>query len=151
MARSRRRPAEAAEEPVDPAELLPHGPSFRFVSEVVTCASGSAEARWSVSGDEPFLSGHFPGNPMVPGVLIGEALAQTAGIALHTAEGVDLPDPPVGRLAQLDLKFTATARPPVQIHLSAMYAGSFGSLHQFQVSAHADERALASGRLVLAV
>ena len=136
---------------MNPADLLPHGPSFRFVSEVVTCASGTAEARWSVSGDEHFLSGHFPGNPMVPGVLIGEALAQTAGIALHTAEGVNLPNTPVGRLAQLDLKFTATAHPPVQIHLTATYAGSFGSLHLFQVSARAAERALASGRLVLAV
>jgi 3-hydroxyacyl-[acyl-carrier-protein] dehydratase len=64
-------------------ELLPHRPPFRFVDDVTACEPGvSIRARYRVTGEEPFLAGHFPGNPVFPGVLQLEALAQAGAIAV---------------------------------------------------------------------
>jgi 3-hydroxyacyl-[acyl-carrier-protein] dehydratase len=62
---------------------LPHRPPFRFVDVVDACEPAvRVEARYQVTGDEAFLAGHFPGNPIMPGVLQLEALAQAGAIAL---------------------------------------------------------------------
>jgi 3-hydroxyacyl-[acyl-carrier-protein] dehydratase len=67
----------------DPVGLLPHRPPFRFVDAVDEVEPGArVRARWRVTGAEEFLAGHFPGNPIVPGVIQLEALAQAGAIAI---------------------------------------------------------------------
>ena len=66
-----------------PADLLPHRPPFLFVDEVLTLDPGvSASGLWRLGHDEWFWSGHFPGRPTLPGVLMCEAIAQIGAIAV---------------------------------------------------------------------
>jgi 3-hydroxyacyl-[acyl-carrier-protein] dehydratase len=60
--------------------MLPHRYPFLMVDRVVEIAGGRARTLKNVSHNEPFFVGHFPGNPVMPGVLIIEALAQSAAI-----------------------------------------------------------------------
>ena len=72
---------------MDPVSLLPHRPPFRFVDVVDEVVAGrSVVARYRVTGEEAFLSGHFPGNPVFPGVLQLEALAQAGAIGVLSDE-----------------------------------------------------------------
>jgi 3-hydroxyacyl-[acyl-carrier-protein] dehydratase len=71
----------------DPVDLLPHRPPFRFVDAVDELVPGRrVRARYRVTGDEAFLAGHFPGNPILPGVIQLEALAQAGAVALLSDE-----------------------------------------------------------------
>jgi 3-hydroxyacyl-[acyl-carrier-protein] dehydratase len=66
-----------------PVEVLPHRAPFLFVDEIVRLDAGvSAAGRWHLTGDEWFFSGHFPGRPTLPGVLMCEAIAQVGAYAV---------------------------------------------------------------------
>ena len=68
-----------------PAEILPHRPPFLFVDEITAIEPGlSGSGLWHLTGDEWFFSGHFPGRPTLPGVLMCEAIAQMGAIAVLT-------------------------------------------------------------------
>jgi len=61
--------------------LLPHRPPFLLVDRVVEYEPGARLVAWkSVTMNEPFFTGHFPGHPVMPGVLILEALAQASAL-----------------------------------------------------------------------
>jgi len=65
--------------------LLPHRPPMLLVDEVVSIHDGDEPeiiASKTLKGDEFFFQGHFPGEPVMPGVMIVEALLQTAGILM---------------------------------------------------------------------
>ena len=66
-----------------PSSLLPHRAPFLFVDAITELTPGiSASAIWTLTGNETFFEGHFPGRPTLPGVLMCEAIAQTGALAI---------------------------------------------------------------------
>ena len=132
----------------DPLTLLPHGEPFRFVSRLERLQEGvDASGVWSVSGQEAFFAGHFPKRPLVPGVLLAEALAQLSGlIGPHTDGEVAWTE---GKLAHVDIRFERAVSPPAEIVLYSRLAGAIGPLQLFEVSASLGSQTLARGTLSL--
>ena len=65
-------------------EIIPHRYPFLLVDRIVECTSETIVGIKNVSANEPFFQGHFPNDPIMPGVLILEAMAQTGGILVFT-------------------------------------------------------------------
>jgi acyl carrier protein len=130
--------------PVDYLSRLPHGAAFRFITAVDQIKAGeSGQAIWSLLGDEPFFAGHFPGHPIVPGVLIAEALAQLCGLVGPDNGSTG------GKLAHVDLRFEQPVTPPAQIQLKSRVLRVMGDLQQFEVAASVNGKQIASGNLTL--
>ena len=61
---------------------IPHRPPFLFIDKIIDIAETGATASLSVRSDLPFFEGHYPGNPIMPGVLLCESVFQTGAIFL---------------------------------------------------------------------
>ena len=61
---------------------IPHRPPFLFVDEIVEITETGTTARLNIRDDFPFFAGHYPGNPIMPGVLLCESVFQTGAIFL---------------------------------------------------------------------
>ena len=129
--------------------LLPHGAEFRFVDRLIELNPGqSATGEYTVRGDEPFLRGHFPGEPIFPGVLLVEATAQLAGVVAQS-------DPNVSPLKNLKLtalrnvKMLGTAKPGEVIQIGAKIIGRLGTLVQAQATARVAGEIVLTAELTL--
>ncbi len=128
---------------------LPHGPEFRFVDALESLDPGkSATARYHVRGDEGFLTGHFPGNPLMPGVILIEAIAQLGGVVAQS-------DPSIRPLENLLLtgvrgaKILGAAKPGETLTLRAKVEGRLGGMIQVSGEVSVGERLLATAKVML--
>jgi 3-hydroxyacyl-[acyl-carrier-protein] dehydratase len=130
-------------------EFLPHGPEFRFLDKITHLAPGKeGAAEYRVRGDEPFLRGHFPGDPIFPGVLLVEAAAQLAGVVAQSDPSI--PPLPGLKLAALrGVKISGAARPGDVIQLEARVIARLGNLIQAEARAHVGQKVILLAEVTL--
>lgn len=88
-------------------EILPHRYPFLLVDRISDIEEGKKIiGSKNVSINEPFFQGHFPGHPIMPGVLIIEAMAQVGIVLAHKSAGTSDPDHPAGQKGQRLVYFT---------------------------------------------
>ncbi|MBI5562103.1 MAG: 3-hydroxyacyl-ACP dehydratase FabZ [Deltaproteobacteria bacterium] len=130
----------------NPLDALPHGYPFRFIDRVLSIGGGKGAAIKNVTANEAFLQGHFKGNPIMPGAVIIEALAQLAGLVMN--EGGEAQG---AYLAQVrDMRFRRPVTPGDRVELFAELDGGFPQMSIFRVSASVDGVAVAEGEVVMA-
>jgi 3-hydroxyacyl-[acyl-carrier-protein] dehydratase len=103
----------------DIAKMLPHRYPFLLVDRVTDFEAGKRlTALKNVTVNEPYFQGHFPGYPVMPGVLIIEALAQASGVLVHLSSNYSPDDHPLYFLVKVDkAKFTKIVSPGDQLVL----------------------------------
>jgi 3-hydroxyacyl-[acyl-carrier-protein] dehydratase len=114
---------------------LPHGPEFRFLDRLLSLEPGrQGTGEYRLRGDEGFLRGHFPGEPMMPGVLLVEAAAQLAGVVAQSDPAIP-PLPGLKLAAIRGAKLNGTARPGDVVQLKAFITARLGNVIHASVSA----------------
>ena len=146
--------------------MLPHRYPFLLLDRVTELEPGkSAVGIKNVSINEPYFQGHFPGEPIVPGVMLLESLAQLTAV-LYGAEalpadtdwnhitpaafeGIDIAGK-VGYLAEIrNVKFKALVHPGDTLELYAVRKMQMGQLSQIQVFARVDGNTVVEGMITV--
>jgi 3-hydroxyacyl-[acyl-carrier-protein] dehydratase len=131
---------------------LPHRYPFLLVDRVIECVPGKRiEAIKNVTVNEPFFPGHFPGNPVMPGVIILEALAQAAGILAFKTAGV-VPDEK-SRFYFVgidDARFRRPVVPGDRLVLRATLERAIRGIWKFATLAEVDGEVAASATMMVA-
>jgi 3-hydroxyacyl-[acyl-carrier-protein] dehydratase len=130
--------------------LLPHRPPMRLIGEVVEVEPGvRAVARRATAAGDWFFDGHFPGEPVVPAIVLVELVAQTGGLAIGS--GASPGEPLALRVAALGgFKFPAAAVAGDVLEVTARVAGRMGALYKVEGEVTAGGRTVGAGSVTLA-
>ena len=137
---------------MDALALLPHQPPMRLLDEVLELEPGKhARARRVTHETDFYFQGHFPGNPIVPAVILVEMLAQAGGLAAGTPGEGALPVSTPLRVAGFGpFKFPAPARAGDVLEASARVVGQLGDLYKIEGEVSVAGRIVAAGAVTLA-
>lgn len=136
--------------------ILPHRPPFLFVDKVTKMVPDTLiVTERFIRPDEPFFAGHFPGNPVMPGVLVLDGLAQSSGLLWGFTKqirgGTVSEIPEVFFLAASNMKFANPAYPGETLEMTARADRNFGALYTYEVEAMSKRKVVAAGNLTLAM
>ena len=123
-------------------EDLPHRPPFVFVREILEIGEAEGHCRTWFDTGESFFGGHFPGDPIVPGVLLTEALAQASGLCVGRG----------GRLLLSGIRrmtFRGAVRPGERVDLRVKLVSEMGGNYLFEVCAEVKGHIVAEGQVIL--
>lgn len=146
----------------DIIKMLPHRYPFLLVDKVLKYKTGVIECRKNITINEPFFQGHFPGRPIVPGVLMIEMAAQSAALLyiLDSLEGKEVTSADlsaenvaekVGYLASVkNFKFKKIATPGDQLNITCKSQSKLGQLLEIQaIIRDENKQEVASGRMLV--
>jgi 3-hydroxyacyl-[acyl-carrier-protein] dehydratase len=130
-------------------QIIPHRDPFLFIDEVVELDAGKrVVARKHVRGDEWFFPGHFPGRPIMPGVIMVEALAQTGAVAVLAEEANR------GKLALFagidDVRFKRIVEPGDELTLTCELETVRGPVGRGKATAYVGDELAVRGTLTFA-
>lgn len=133
-------------------EYLPHRYPFLLIDRVTEFNVGESIVGYkNVSINEPFFNGHFPDMPVMPGVLIVEAMAQSAGILGFKSQNKTPADGSIYLFVGADnLRFKRQVVPGDQLILKAQYVSDRRGIWKFETQAYVDDELAASATILCA-
>lgn len=122
-------------------ETIPHRPPFLFVDEVVEVAERRVRARRTFRADEQFFQGHYPDRPIVPGVLLCEAIFQTGALLVGL---ILMPEGAPGKLPVLtrvrEAKFRRAVSPGETVDLEVEFLEQVANVFVFKGRARVGDK-----------
>lgn len=130
-----------------PTGMTPHGPGFQFIDRFEKTSAKSGSGWKHLEESAPFFADHFPGNPIMPGVLLVECAAQTAGVLImHDSQ---TPRVPLFLAAIEQFRILGPVFPGETLQTRVTLEKELGHLFLVEVESHVLDRPVARGRLML--
>lgn len=133
-----------------PKNLLPHSYPFVMIDKIVELEQGKRSVCLkNVSINEEFFQGHFKDNPVMPGVLIIEAMAQTSGLIIGPPEAEEIRMFSLGSIK--DAKFKKPVVPGDQLIITSSLVHKLSPLYVFEVIASVEGEIVSEAEITLAL
>jgi 3-hydroxyacyl-[acyl-carrier-protein] dehydratase len=137
---------------VEIQKILPHRYPFLLIDRVVECTPNQKLVGYkNVTHNEEFFQGHFPGHPVMPGVLIVEALAQAAGLLAYKSDNRPLADRVVYLMALDGVKFRKPVVPGDKLVLEVTLLKQKGAIWKFKGVALVDGNKVSEAELLATI